>query len=62
MLQSLGELLRVLESNDAVRADVIRKFHESGDSGIVEVLSPPKPDEVLRFRVIGELRRSWLDG
>lgn len=52
------ELLRVLESNDVVRADVIRQFYERGDSGMVEVLSHLEADEVLRFRVIGELRRT----
>jgi hypothetical protein len=57
------ELLRVLESNDVVRADVIRQFYERGDSGMVEVLSHLEADEVLRFRVIGELRRTLrLDG
>ena len=52
------ELLRVLESNDVVRADVIRQFYERGDSGMVEVLSHLEADEVLRYRVIEELRRT----
>lgn len=51
-------LLRVLESTDVVRADVIRQFHERGDSGMVEVLSHLEADEVLRFRAIEELRRT----
>ena len=52
------ELLRVLESSDVVRADVIRQFYERGDTGMVEVLSHLEADEVLRFRVIEELRRA----
>jgi hypothetical protein len=57
------ELLRVLESNDVVRADVIRQFYQRGDTGMVEVLSHLEADDVLRLRIIGELRRTLrLDG
>jgi hypothetical protein len=57
------ELLRPLESDDAVRADVIRQFHRRGDAGMVEVLSHREADELPRFRIIEELRRTpLLDG
>jgi hypothetical protein len=52
------ELLRVLQSNDVVRADVIRQFNERGEPALVEVLSHLEADDILRFRVIEELRRT----
>lgn len=50
------DLLRVLTSDDRVRADVIRQFHERGDDGMVEVLAELEADELLRWQVVDELR------
>jgi hypothetical protein len=52
------DLLRVLESDDRVRADVIRQFHERGDHGMVDVLAELEEDDLLRYKAIEELRRS----
>lgn len=52
------ELLLVLESPSRVRADVVRQFHERGKDEMVEVLAELEADELLRLRVIDELRRA----
>jgi len=52
------DLLRVLESDSRVRADVIRQFHERGDEGMVETLAELEADELLRLHVIEALRRT----
>ena len=51
------DLLRVLESDSRVRADVVRQFHERGDDGMVEVLAELEADELLREQVTLLLRR-----
>lgn len=51
------ELLMVLESNSRVRADVIRQFHERGDSRMVEVLSDLEVDEFARLEMVLLLRK-----
>jgi len=51
------DLLLVLESPSNVRADIVRQFHERGDEGMVEVLGDLEADELMRLRVIDELRR-----
>ena len=50
------DLLRVLTSDDRVRADVIRQFHDRGDAGMVALLTELEADELLRLQVIDELR------
>lgn len=50
------DLLRVLESDSRVRADVVRQFHERGDAGMVELLAELEADELLRERVVLTLR------
>lgn len=50
------DLLRVLESDSRVRADVVRQFHERGDEGMVEVLTDLEADEFAREQVILLLR------
>jgi hypothetical protein len=57
-LPARRDLLRVLESDDRVRADVIRQFHEEGDDGMVEGLTELEEDDWLRYNAIAELRRS----
>lgn len=52
------DLLRVLTSDDRVRAHVIRQFHERGHEGMVEVLAELEADELLRLQVVGELRNA----
>jgi hypothetical protein len=52
------DLLRMLESDDHVRADVIRQFFERGDQGMVDVLAELEEDDLLRYKTIEELRRS----
>lgn len=52
------DLLRVLESDSRVRADVIRQFHERGDEGMVETLAELEANELLRLHVIEALRRT----
>ena len=52
------DLLRVLESDSRVRADVIRQFHERGDEGMVETLAELEADELLRLHVIEALRQT----
>lgn len=52
------DLLRVLTSPSNVRADVIRQFHERGDGAMVETLTELEADELLRLRVVEELRRT----
>jgi hypothetical protein len=54
--QARRELLRVLASPSAVRADVIRQFHERGDEGMVEVLTALEAEELLRLQVVEMLR------
>jgi hypothetical protein len=52
-----ADLLRVLESDSRVRADVIRQFHERpGGRGMAEVLVDLEADELLRLQVIEALR------
>jgi hypothetical protein len=46
------------KSDDRIRADVIRQFHERGDQGMVEVLAELEQDDWLRYQAIIELRRS----
>ncbi len=41
----------------AVRADVIRQFHERGEDSMVEVLTELEADEFLRGQVVEALRR-----
>jgi hypothetical protein len=41
-----------------VRADVIRQFHERGDTGMVEVLTELEADDLLRLQVIELLRET----
>ena len=50
------DLLRVLTSDDRVRADVIRQFHDRGDEGMVEALAELEADDLLRWQVIEQLR------
>jgi hypothetical protein len=50
------DLLRVLTSDDRIRADVIRQFHKRGDVGMVEVLAELEADDLLRLQVIRELQ------
>jgi hypothetical protein len=50
------DLLRLLTSDDRVRADLIRQFHERGDDGMVEVLTELEVDEVARWSVIELLK------
>ena len=57
-LAARRDLLRILESDDRVRADVIRQFHERGDEGM-EVLVELEQDDRLRYNAIAELRRSF---
>jgi hypothetical protein len=45
----------VLTSDDRVRADVIRQFHERGDDGMVEVLTELEADDLLRLEVVSRL-------
>ena len=52
------DLLRVLESDSRVRADVVRQFHEREDWGMVEVLADLEADELIRLQVIEALRRT----
>jgi hypothetical protein len=52
-----ADLLRVLESDSRVRADVSRQFHERrGGEGIAELLIDLEGDELLRLQVVGLLR------
>jgi HEAT repeat protein len=51
------DLLKVLESDSVVRADVIRQFHERGEERMVELLAELEADERLRLQVIQTLRR-----
>jgi hypothetical protein len=52
-----ADLLRVLESDAHVRADVIRQFHERpGGHGMAEVLMDVEEDDLVRFRLIALLR------
>jgi predicted Kef-type K+ transport protein len=51
------ELLLVLTSESAVRADVIRQFHERREDSMVEVLTELEADEFLRGQVVEALRR-----
>lgn len=55
------DLLRVLESDSRVRADVIRQFHERADDGMVEVLTDVEADELIRGRLI-LLLHGWKTG
>jgi hypothetical protein len=56
--QGVGlDLLRVLESDASVRADVIRQFHERGNEGMVDLLADLEADDLLRLRCIAALRR-----
>jgi hypothetical protein len=52
------DLLRVLEADSAVRADVIRQFHDRGHAGIVEALVEFEADDRIRMWVIDALRRT----
>lgn len=52
------DLLRVLTSDSRVRADVVRQFHERGAEGMVEVLAELEGDDLLRLRVVDELRHA----
>lgn len=52
------DVLRVLTSDDRVRADVIRQFYERGEEGMVEVLTELEADEMLRWQTIDVLRES----
>lgn len=53
-----ADLLRVLESDSRVRADIIRQFHErSGDKDMAEVLMDLEGDELIRLQVIDLLRQ-----
>jgi hypothetical protein len=52
-----SDLLRVLESDSRVRADVIRQFHERrGGEAMAELLMDLEGDELLRLQVVGLLR------
>jgi hypothetical protein len=52
-----ADLLRLLESDDRVRADVIRQFYERpGGQAMAEVLMDLEQDEILRWRVVELLR------
>jgi hypothetical protein len=52
-----SDLLRVLESDSRVRADVIRQFYErQGGEGMAELLIDLEGDELLRLQVIGLVR------
>lgn len=56
-----ADLLRVLESDSRVRADVIRQFDEQpGGRAMAEVLMDLEEDEFLRMQVVLLLRE--LDG
>jgi hypothetical protein len=47
-----ADLLRVLESDSRVRADMVRQFHEPGEEGMVEILVELEADELLREQVL----------
>ena len=52
-----SDLLRVLESDSRVRADVIRQFHErQGGQGMAELLMELEEDELIRLQVVQILR------
>ena len=52
-----ADLLRVLESDSRVRADVIRQFHERpGGGGMAEVLIELEQDELIRLHLVQLLR------
>jgi hypothetical protein len=50
------DLLRVLSSTSDVRADVIRQFHERGNTNMVELLILLEEKEWARQAAIEELR------
>ena len=53
-----ADLLRVLESDSRVRADVIRQFHERpGGREMAEVLIDLEEDELIRWQVIDLLHQ-----
>jgi hypothetical protein len=54
------DLLRVLNSDSRVRADVVRQFHERGANEMVALLTDLEADEFLRHQVVEELRRSLV--
>jgi hypothetical protein len=54
------DLLRVLTSPSNVRADVIRQFHERGHEGMMKALVEVEANDLLRWQVIDELRRSTI--
>ena len=48
-----ADLLRVLESDSRVRADLIRQFYErQGGKGMAEILMDLEADEFLRLQVV----------
>jgi hypothetical protein len=51
------DLLRVLTSPDHVRADVIRQFHQRGQTDMVELLILLEEKEWARQAAIEELQR-----
>jgi hypothetical protein len=51
------DLLRVLESDSRVRADVIRQFYERrGGVELAELLMELEEDELIRLQVVQMLR------